>query len=315
MARSYAKIMTAIWRNREFRNLEAGPQRVYLLLVTQPDITAAGTLPLTVRRWAEAASDTSVQDITTALTTLAGKRFIAFDRETEELLVRSFVKWDGGYTNSKRRPVIFRAAEEIASSALRQVLATEFARLELPGAFLLDTASDRASDALSDGDDDPGGMALPPPDQEALFPQVDSLSDTASDAVSASDGVVVTEVSTGEPTSHKPQAVPPTAGDAAPGTQQIVGSWLEQCRKRPPRNVIGQISKNVKTLLEEGIDPADVQAGLLEWANKSLHPSTLPSVVNEVMNRQQRPALRAVSGGYTPWQNPTDQSAYDEDMY
>lgn len=39
-------------------------------------------------------------------------------------------------------------------------------------------------------------------------------------------------------------------------------------------------------MLEEGIDPDDVRSGLLEWARKGkLHPSTLPSVVNEVMNR------------------------------
>jgi hypothetical protein len=44
MARDYANIVTAIWRDRDFRALTAADQRMYLLLVTQPDISAAGTL-------------------------------------------------------------------------------------------------------------------------------------------------------------------------------------------------------------------------------------------------------------------------------
>lgn len=210
MSRSYARIMTAIWRNREFRALDAAMQRVYLLLVTQPDISAAGTLPLTVRRWADMAADTTPQDITAALTVLAAKNFVVFDRDTEELLVRSFVKWDAGYTNSKRIPVIKRAGAEIASEALRRVLAAEFGRLGLPTAFLLDSPSD----ALSDGDDDPDGAVLPEPDPETLFPQVDSLSDRASGGVSPSEGVVATEVSTGEPAIRNPHTPSLRSGSA-----------------------------------------------------------------------------------------------------
>lgn len=210
MSRSYARIMTAIWRNREFRALDAAVQRVYLLLVTQPDISAAGTLPLTVRRWADMAADTTPQDITAALTVLAAKNFVVFDRDTEELLVRSFVKWDAGYTNSKRIPVIKRAGAEIASGTLRRVLASEFARLGLPTGSLLDSPSD----ALSDGDDDPDGTELPQPEPETVFPQVDSLSDRAPRAVSPSDGVVDTEVSTGEPATHNPQTPSLRSGNA-----------------------------------------------------------------------------------------------------
>ncbi|MEV0085239.1 hypothetical protein [Saccharopolyspora sp. NPDC050642] len=277
--------MTAIWRNREFRALPADAQRVYLLLVTQPDISATGTLPLTLRRWADMASDTTVDGVTGALQVLSDKKFIVVDYDTEELLVRSFVKWDGGHTNSKRRPVILRAAEEIVSTLLRRVLRFEFQRLDLPTDALRDAVSDSPSDTAS-----------PQPEPEPLetahdpaFSQVDSPSDTASDATSAYDGVVVTQVSTGEPTTHNPQPIPPSAGDAAPANaQQILGDWLQTCRKRPPKNVVGQIGRNVKALLEEGIDPSDVHDGLMEWARKSLHPSTLPSVVNEVMNRPHR---------------------------
>jgi len=313
MARSYARIITGIWRNAEFRRLPGRAQRLYLLLVTQPDITAAGTLPLTIRRWADMGGDTTVQEIKDSLSELAAGKFIAVDEIAEELLVRSFVKWDGGYTNSKRRPVILDAASEVQSEQLRRVLAFEFDRLDLPTARLGDVASDRASDAPCPETPGPSDTSERP--ETSLF-LVDSLSDAVSDATSPSERVVVTEVGNYS-SSLNPQSVPPTADadEVEPlGTQQIVGAWIDACRKRPPQRVIGHISRDVKAMLAEGIDTADVQAGLMEWHTKGLNPSTLASVVHEVMNRSDRRHLRAVSGGYQPFRNPTDPSVYDEEL-
>lgn len=107
------------------------------------------------------------------------------------------------------------------------------------------------------------------------------------------------------------QGSPPTAGVAAPPqpatAQQLIGDWLDHCRKRPPGSVISQVGKSIKAMLEEGIDPTDIRGGLAAWAAKSLHPSTLPSVVNEVMN--SRPQLRAVSNGTAPMQGTSSQRA------
>jgi hypothetical protein len=66
--------------------------------------------------------------------------------------------------------------------------------------------------------------------------------------------------------------------------QTLVGEWLDLVPKRPPQKVIGQTSKELKQLLEDGIDPDDIRAGVTSWARKGLHPSTLPSEVNAVMN-------------------------------
>lgn len=85
--------------------------------------------------------------------------------------------------------------------------------------------------------------------------------------------------------------VPPSAGalalvpsESAPTAQDLVAEWIDHCRKRPPRTVIGQVGRQIKTMLDEGIDPTDIRAGLVEWWRKGVHPSVLPSMVNEVMN-------------------------------
>lgn len=71
--------------------------------------------------------------------------------------------------------------------------------------------------------------------------------------------------------------------------QTLVAEWLDHCDQRPPGRVIGQVSRELKTLLSEDIPSADVRAGLALWHEKLLHPSALASVVHEV---RQGPRVR-----------------------
>lgn len=81
----------------------------------------------------------------------------------------------------------------------------------------------------------------------------------------------------GARTTPEQVAEPPTA-------RTIIAEWIDHCTKRPPDRVIGQIAKTVGTMLADGIDPTDVSRGLDLWRRRGLDPSTLPSVVNQVMN-------------------------------
>lgn len=110
--------------------------------------------------------------------------------------------------------------------------------------------------------------------------------------------------------------VPPSAGAAPPPlaavpdppppmtAQELIADWIDHVPKRPPGNTIARVGKEIKAMLQEGIDPADLRKGLAAWAHKGLGPSVLPSVVNEVMNRGP--------SGHQPYSNPPDQSVYDE---
>lgn len=267
MARSYGQIMASIWRDRDFLALPGDAQRVYMMLVSQPTISSAGTLALTITRWAKYASDSTLDSLSDSLSCLAAKRFVILDEDTEELLVRKFVKWDGGYTNvQKRQPAIRAAAEAVSSSKLRAFLRVELDALNVPHT-LTDTLSDTHGDTHGDTPsssqpDSPRirvGLVLnPDPDPETRNHTQDP------GTVSRANG----------PTEIAPRDTP----------QTITGRWLEHCRARPPKAVIGHVARHVKDLLAEGIDPRDVERGLAAWASKGLHPSTLPSVVNEVMN-------------------------------
>ena len=63
MARSYAKLLTSIWRNDDYLRLGAAAQRMYVLLLSQPDLSPVGVLTVAERRLADLAPDTTVATI------------------------------------------------------------------------------------------------------------------------------------------------------------------------------------------------------------------------------------------------------------
>lgn len=254
MARNYSQIMCAIWDEEEFLALSEAAQRAYFLLVTQKDISAAGVLHMWIPRWVAMSRTATEESLKAALHELKVARYIVPDWITGELLVRTFVKWDGGYTNLKRKPLIIREALGVRSVEIKRVLRGEFEKLNLPTDGFpepppptgTDSPPDRASDRANDGGHDSNGIAvgLPSPstangvhaayepspsagsgpdaeDSNILpFRHVDRASDSASDVTSPSTGVVGgTEVTTGVPQPHTPQPVPPPAGNGAPGTE------------------------------------------------------------------------------------------------
>lgn len=248
MARKYANILTAIWRNEDFKALDSDEQRMYLLLTSQPDISAAGVLHLSVTRWSAMARNTPPDAVAAALEGLARGRFVIYDTKTEELLVRSFVRWDGGYTNSKRIPVIRDAAQEVLSPTILRALALEFQRLGLPE-WLPDALSDSPSDTTpaTPPDEEPPEIA------EKLFAEGNRLSDTPSDAVSPSERVVVTVVPTDpQPATRKPSAptvLPPASADALTINQRskrITDAYAEiepMCKWPAVNGIVGKAIK------------------------------------------------------------------------
>lgn len=267
--RDYTNITTAIWRDPVFRSLHASQQRTYMMVITQDDISGAGTLALTVRRWAKNAADTTAEGIEADLAALESNEFVYVDDDTEEVLIRTFVKHDRGFTNPKRKPVILAAAKAIRSEKLRRILWAELGKL---------------------------GLA------DSLPPLADTSTDSLSGSQSTYDRVVVTVVTTDTSTLN-PQTVPPSAGDASlppraelalvadlgpepRSAQEIVAWYIDHCDQRPPNRVIGPLAKTIKELLDEGIEPVHIRRGINEWAVKEQHHSTLPGFVNAVMNRR-----------------------------
>ncbi|MGW3650221.1 hypothetical protein [Streptomyces sp. NPDC000878] len=99
--------------------------------------------------------------------------------------------------------------------------------------------------------------------------------------------------------------------DAPVTAQTIVGEWLERCAKRPPSRVIGQVAKQIKTLLDENIDADDIRRGLAAWMVKGYAPGAIPTFVNEAMNASP-PARATPSASTGPGYDPaTGTTVFD----
>jgi hypothetical protein len=130
VARTEARILVSIWNDPDFRALTPSAQWAYMFLLSQQDLAHTGVIPLRVRRWAQAADGMTIEAIREALRLLESARFIVADRDTEELLVRSFIRRDKVF----KQPQVFRAAADalplVTSHILRSALADELARVD-----------------------------------------------------------------------------------------------------------------------------------------------------------------------------------------
>ncbi|MCC3771346.1 hypothetical protein [Streptomyces sp. UNOC14_S4] len=112
-----------------------------------------------------------------------------------------------------------------------------------------------------------------------------------------------------------PGSIPSGRTAPAPSTvsaKTLIGEYVAACAHRPPERVLGHLGRELNQLLGEGIATEHLRAAMERLRTKGLSPSVLPSLVNEVMNATAHQAPARAGGGYTPWMNPADDSAYEE---
>lgn len=129
MARDHGRILCRIWTDEEFKQRSKGAQWMYMMLLSQQGINHAGVLPLTIQRWANCSPGTTTENINQYLYELAQHRYVFVDHDTEELLVRSFIRNDGVVKQPNTFKAALRQAGEVLSKKLRTVLAGELRRL------------------------------------------------------------------------------------------------------------------------------------------------------------------------------------------
>lgn len=153
MARTHARILASIWVDPDFIALSLEAQRMYLLLLSQDSLNNAGRILLTTRRWAAGCHTTTAGDIEKALAELDAARFVVVDYDTEEVLIRSFIRNDGIVKQPQMMKSALREALVIRSPLLRSTLARELRRLRREDAAL-------TADQIDPGDSpdpNPGG--------------------------------------------------------------------------------------------------------------------------------------------------------------
>lgn len=129
MARDRANINTNIHTDQDWRDLTIAEQHLYWLLSTHPDLNYVGVVDWRTARLSAMAADATREGIQETAESLQEKRFVFIDEDTEEILVRSFMRHDGLLKQPKLSISMVNAYGAVASKYIREVVTFELQRL------------------------------------------------------------------------------------------------------------------------------------------------------------------------------------------
>ncbi|MGR6579288.1 hypothetical protein ACT89R_01785 [Rhodococcus qingshengii] len=129
MAGEHTRVNRDIWSSDEFLDLSALAQHLYFVLWTHPSRTFCGSVEWHPGKLAMRASDLTAELVTAAGIELAQSLFIVVDLDTEEVLVRSWIKHDGLCRQPNMAVAMSKDRAALASRGLRGVVVHEVAKL------------------------------------------------------------------------------------------------------------------------------------------------------------------------------------------
>lgn len=130
MAKKFAQIRPDIWLDDDWRSLTAGAQHLYFVVLTDPQLSYAGVADWKPGRLSQRAAEWTLLDVMKAAVELSYARFLVFDQDTEEVLVRSYLRHDGLLTQPRMAVSMANAFGSIGSNKLRAVVVHELTRLK-----------------------------------------------------------------------------------------------------------------------------------------------------------------------------------------
>lgn len=127
--RNYAQIQLSIWNDDDFRDLTAPAQLLYFIMISHPTLNRCGVGDYRPKRLALFSHSWDAHQVEAAATELAQARFVILDTDSEEYLVRTFVRHDGLMKQKNMATTMAREFSTIVSDRIRGVIVWELRRL------------------------------------------------------------------------------------------------------------------------------------------------------------------------------------------
>lgn len=129
MAREVANVQVSLWGNPEWKGLGVVEQWLYLHLMSHPTLSYAGVVTWLPKRFAASSAGLTVEQVEAAAAGLQAARFVFVDDETDEILIRSFLRHDGLLKQPKLSVSMVNAFSAIASLKIQRVVVRELQKL------------------------------------------------------------------------------------------------------------------------------------------------------------------------------------------
>ena len=172
--RDFAQIKLSIWNDDAFLDLSNNAQLLYFVLISHPTMNRAGVGTWHAGRLAGMCASWTRQDVERAACELIDGRFIVIDEDTDEFLVRTFVRHDGLMKQRNLATTMAREFAAVGSRAIKGVVVWELRRLyeEHPG--FKGWESDEALALLKK-------RAIDPSSDPSVYPSIDPSVDPSID--------------------------------------------------------------------------------------------------------------------------------------
>ncbi|WP_159067402.1 hypothetical protein [Gordonia iterans] len=303
--KDFAAVNVAIWGDDDFLDLTIDEQMLFMRLWTSPGLTYCGAGDWHPGRLAQSATDWTRERIERAAAGLSRGRFLIIDTDTDEFLLRSWIRHDGLWKTPNMAVSMANARADLASRTLRAVVVHEVRRLrdEHPEVnswkrtavvSLLDQkATDPATLAPFNPPSNPG--ANPAPEGNPTPPVTPDLTP----GLTLSGGVDPNPPSNPGPTpapapaphqspAPAPERPAPSARDASHLSPQRESRSVARMRELNATAVSGaavevargyaawagggidtktqhDVAREVEPLLADGIDPRQIAEGIKAW--------------------------------------------------
>jgi hypothetical protein len=261
MARDHARINLTIWGDPDFRALPMPAQHLYLVLWTHPDLSYCGAMEWRPGKLSGLTAGWGRADVEYAADCLRARHFIVVDEETEEVLIRSWVRWDGLMKQPRMAVSCITAYGNIGSEVLRRAFVFELRNLRERHPELPCWGDDRIAQVLTH----PAVSAKHLPQPE------DPWNDLALDpSLGSGLGVDLPQTRVGVYTPSTPAPAPapitPTPASSAPATPSRATSAADDRFDEfwdlyPKKRDKGHAKKAWKTATKK-TDPQDIIDGL-----------------------------------------------------
>lgn len=126
----FAQIRHDMWLDDEWRALTPAAQHLYLLVLSDPQLSYAGVTAFKPAAMANRAAEWSVMALMGSAIELSYAFFLVFDQDTEEVLVRSYLRHDSLMKNPRLAVSMAKAFGTIGSNKIRAAIVHELIRLK-----------------------------------------------------------------------------------------------------------------------------------------------------------------------------------------
>lgn len=127
--RDFAQIKLSIWNDDSFLDLSSDAQLLYFVLISHPTMNRAGVGTWHAGRLSGLCASWSRPVVEAAARELIDGRFIVIDEDTDEFLVRTFVRHDGLMKQRNLATTMAREFAAVGSRSIKGVVVWELRRL------------------------------------------------------------------------------------------------------------------------------------------------------------------------------------------